>query len=123
MIKVFWKYIFGLSLLALNFASVFSLSVQIPTPSGQDDIIIAESTVESDESTLFDIIQIINDYLWFSIAGVAMVVLTYAWIKLMVAEWDKEQIRMANRMVVSAMIAIFTAMLSYALIKLVVNLF
>jgi hypothetical protein len=57
---------------------VFSLSVQIPTPSGQEDIIVAESTVESDESTLFDVIQIINDYLWFAIAGMAMVVLVVA---------------------------------------------
>ena len=123
MMKIFWKYILWLSLIGLSLAGVFSLSVKIPTPSGQEDIIVAESTVESDESTLFDVIQIINDYLWFSIAGMAMVVLVYAWIKLIWAEWDKEDIKTANRMVVSSIIAVFAAMLSYAIIKLVVNLF
>ena len=121
--KMFWKYLLWLSLLAWSFASVFSLSVQIPTPSGQADIIVAESTVESDESTLFDVIQIINDYLWFSIAGMAMVVLIASGIKLMMAEWNKEDITKANRMIVSAIIAIFAAILSYTIIKLVVNLF
>ena len=121
--KMFWKYILWISLLIWSFASVFSLSVQIPVPHGQEDIIVAESTVESDESTLFDIIQIINDYLWFSIAGMAMVVLIASGIKLIMAEWNKEEITKANRMIVSAIIAIFLAMLSYAIIKLVVNLF
>ena len=123
MIKLVWKYLLWLLLFTWSLASVFSLSVQIPTPSWQEDIIIAESTVESDESTLFDVIQIINDYLWFSIAGLAMVVLVYAWVKLILAEWNKEDVSKANRMVVSAIIAIFAAMLSYAIIKLVVNLF
>lgn len=123
MIKLFWKYILWLSLISLSLASVFSLSVQIPTPSGQSDIIVAESTVESNESTLFDVIQIINDYLWFAIAGMAMVVLVYAGIKLIWAEGNKEDITSANKMMVSAIIAIIAAMLSYAIIKLVVNLF
>ena len=123
MIKLIWKYLLWLSLLAGSFASVFSLSVQIPVPHWQEDIIVAESTVESDESTLFDIIQIVNDYLWFSIAGAAMIVLITAGIKLIMAEWNKEDITKANRMIVSAIIAIFAAMLSYAIIKLVVNLF
>ncbi len=123
MIKLFWKYLLWLSLLAWSFASVFSLSVQIPVPHWQEDIIVAESTVESDESTLFDVIQIINDYLWFSIAGMAMVVLIAAGMKLIVAQWNKEETTKANRMIVSSIIAIFAAMLSYAIIKLVVNLF
>ena len=123
MIKLFWKYILWLSMLALNVSSIFALSVQVPTPSGQDDIIVAESTIESDESTIFDIIQIVNDYLWFAIAGMAMVVLVVSWLKLILAEWNKEETSKSNKMIVSAIIAIFVAMLSYAIIKLIVNLF
>ena len=123
MIKLFWKYILWLSILTLNVSSIFALSVQVPTPSGQDDIIVAESTIESDESTIFDIIQIVNDYLWFAIAGIAMVVLVVSWLKLILAEWNKEETGKASKMIVSAIIAIFVAMLSYAIIKLVVNLF
>lgn len=121
--KTLWKYIFWLSVLGLSLSSVFSYTLKIPPTGGQEDIIVASSTIESNESTIFDVIQIINDYLWFSIAGLAMVVLIYAWIKLILAEWDKEEVKKANRMVISAIIAIFAAMLSYAIIKLVVNLF
>jgi hypothetical protein len=53
----------------------------------------------------------------------AMVVLVVAWIKLILAEGDKEEVTKANRMVISSMIAIFASMLSYAIIKLIVNLF
>ncbi len=121
--NLFSKLILWLTLCGLSLASVFSLSVQIPTPSGQEDIIVATSTVSSDESTLFDVIQIINDYLWFAIAGVAMIVIAAAWIKLILAQWDKEQTSSANKMLISAIIAIFVSMMSYAIIKLVVNLF
>ena len=121
--KIFVKYILWLSLLWLNISNIFALSVQIPTPSGQDDIIVAESTIESDESTIFDIIQIVNDYLWFAIACVAMVLIVISGLKLILADWNKEETTKANRMIVSAIIAIFAAMLSYAVIKLVVNLF
>jgi len=111
-------------LLTLNFANVFAITLQVPTPSGQEDIVVTwPSQVESNESTIFDIIQIVNDYLWFAIAGIAMVVLISAWIKLILAEWDKEKVSSANRMVISSIIAIFVAMVSYAIIKLVINLF
>lgn len=122
--KIFSKFIVWLTLFGLNLAGVFSYTVQVPTPSGQDDIVVTWPTqLQSDESTIFDIIQIVNDYLWFAIAGVAMVVLIAAWIKLILAEGEKEKVSSANRMVISSIIAIFVAMLSYAIIKLVVNLF
>lgn len=122
--KILWKIVLWLGLLGLNLTSVFAVTVQVPTPSGQDDIVVTWPTqVESDESTIFDIIQIVNDYLWFAIAGVAMVVIIAAGIKLLIAEWEKDKVSSANRMIISSMIAIFVAMVSYALIKLAVNLF
>ncbi|HKL44202.1 MAG TPA: hypothetical protein VJ892_02910 [Candidatus Absconditabacterales bacterium] len=122
--KIFFKIVLGFTLLGFNLANVFAITLQVPTPSGQEDIVVTGPTqVESNESTIFDIIQIINDYLWFSIAGIAMVVLISAGIKLILAEGDKEKVSSANRMVISSIIAIFVAMVSYAIIKLVINLF
>lgn len=116
---ILWSWV-----LALILSGAFAVSVQVPTPSGQDDIVVTGPTqVESDESTIFDIIQIVNDYLWFSIAGIAMVLLISAWIKLIMAGGDKEKTSSANRMVMGSIIAIFAAMISYAIIKLIVNLF
>jgi hypothetical protein len=122
--KFLWKIIISISLFTLNAVNVFWITLQVPTPSGQEDIVVTWPTqVESDETTIFDIIQIVNDYLWFAIAGVAMIVLVYGWIKLITGQWNKDVVSSANKMVISSMIAIFVAILSYAIIKLVVNLF
>ena len=105
-------------------ANVLAVTLQVPTPSGQENIIVTWPTqLESNESTIFDVIQIINDYLWFAIAGVAMVVLVFAWIKLMIARWNKEDTAAATRMITATIVAIFASMLSYAAIKLIINLF
>lgn len=104
--------------------NVFWVTLQVPTPSGQEDIVVTWPTqVESNESTIFDIIQIVNDYLWFSIAWVAMIVLLYGWVKLITGQGKSEVVSAANKMVISAIIAIFVSIVSYAIIKLVVNLF
>ncbi len=122
--KSMMKMLLILSVFGFNVVNVFWITLQIPTPSGQDDIVVTWPTqVESNESTIFDIIQIVNDYLWFAIAWVAMVVLIYWWIKLITAGGNKDAVSTANKMIVSAMIAIFVAILSYAIVKLVVNLF
>jgi len=118
------KLIFIISLLWINISNVFWITLQTPNPHWQEDINVSWFTqIESDETTVFDIIQIINDYLWFAIAGVAMVVLVYWWIKLMTAGGNKDAMSTANKMIIWAIIAIFVAILSYAIIKLVVNLF
>jgi hypothetical protein len=119
-----WRIMLVVGLFSLNMANVFWITLQVPTPSGQEDIVVTWPTqIESDETTIFDIIQIVNDYLWFSVAGVAMIVLVYGWIKLITGQWNKEVVSSANKMIVSSMIAIFVSIISYALIKLVVNLF
>jgi hypothetical protein len=111
-------------LVGINLSTIFAITLQVPTPSGQDDIVVTGPTqVESNESTIFDVIQIINDYLRFSIAGVAMILLIYGWIKLITGEWNKESVSSANKMIISSIIAILVAIVSYALVKLVVNLF
>jgi len=118
------KLIITLSILLINTLNVFGVTLQTPNPHWQSDINVSWFTqIESDETTIFDIIQIINDYLWFTIAWVAMVVLVYWWIKLITAGWKKETVSSANKMIFSAAIAIFVSILSYAIIKLVVNLF
>ncbi len=122
--KIFLKLGLWIGFLWSMMTNVFAFTLQVPTPSGQDDIIVTWPTqIESNESTIFDIIQIINDYLWFAIAGVAMVVLIFAWIKLMIARWNKEDTGAATKMITATIVAIFASMLSYVVIKLIINLF
>lgn len=117
------KLVITLLILLTNTLNVFWYNLQIPNSHFQKDINISTTRLESDETTVFDIIQIVNDYLWFAIAWIAMVVLVVGWIKLITAGWQKETLSTANKMIVSAFIAIFVSIVSYTIIKLIVNLF
>lgn len=57
------KLIITLSILLINTLNVFGVTLQTPNPHWQSDINVSWFTqIESDETTIFDIIQIINDY-------------------------------------------------------------
>ena len=106
--------------------STHELRLDVPTPSWQWDlskIIPSGSTrVHTDRTELVDIINIINKYLWFSLAWIAMAIFVYAWI-LLIAWWKKENFEKANKMLLAAGVAIVVSMLSYTIIKLILNLF
>jgi hypothetical protein len=57
------------------------------------------------------------------VAGVAMAVFIFAGIKLIIAKGNKESTWAATKLITSAMIAILVSMLSYAVIRLIINLF
>ena len=103
--------------------NVFALKIQVPTPSGQDDIIVNGSTnVQTDETELIDLINIVNEYLWFILAWLAFVIFVVAGIKL-ITWWTKDNMSKANKMLIWSVIAIVISMLSYALVKILINLF
>ncbi|MEI8090696.1 MAG: hypothetical protein WCG98_00050 [bacterium] len=55
-----------------------AIIVEVPTQQGQEDVAITGPTlIQSDESTLYDTIQLINKYLWFAIAVVCMGILVF----------------------------------------------
>jgi|GEM_PF-1490853 len=56
--------IFGLT----SLFSTFAIVVEVPSSQGQEDVMVTgPSQIQADESTLFETIQTINKYLWFSI--------------------------------------------------------
>lgn len=110
-------------ILWINISNIFALKLLVPTPSGQDDIIVNWSTqIKTDEVELIDTINIVNEYLWFILAWLAFVIFVIAGIKL-IAWWEKDNLSKANKMLVWSAIAIVVSMLSYALVKLLINLF
>ena len=119
-----------LSLLAATI-TMFSLAsfssaiiLQVPPAQGQEDIIqTGPSQIQTDESTLFEIIQIINKYLWFSIWGVAMVVFVIAGFYLITASGNADQTKKANKMFFGSIIAIMICIVSYSVVRILVNLF
>lgn len=93
----------------------------LPESTWQRDVNIESTQVQTKESTIFEYIRIINDYLWFWIAWIAMFVLMFAWLKF-ISSWWKDA-KKAGVLALSCVIAITVAMLSYLLVNLVVWLF
>ena len=109
---------------ALSIVQVHAITVDIPW----DDIVVRDGNIPTDAVTwdsesLIKLIQQINQYLWFSIAVVCLVVVLYSGFNIIMAQWDKEKLKKANSSLTWAIIGIFIAIFSYVLVRLVVNLF
>lgn len=116
--------LFTILLLWLYTINVLWYVVTVPNSNADQDVIVNWSTtIQADESTLFELIQIINKYLWFSIWAVCMVVLIIWWIKLMSAQGDGDKVSQSNRMLFGAWVGIMISIFSYAAVRLIVNLF
>ncbi len=104
--------------------NIFAIDIQIPSSQWNEDIIVTwPSQIHTDESTIFEMIQLINQYLWFSIWFVCMIVLIIGGFKLISAEWDAGKTKKANAMFSWAIIWILICILSYAAVRVTVNLF
>lgn len=111
--------IFGLT----SLFSTFAIVVEVPSSQGQEDVMVTgPSQIQADESTLFETIQTINKYLWFSIWVICMWVLIFWWIKLITAQGDPTKMKEANKLLMWALIWILIAIFSYALVRIIVNL-
>lgn len=113
---------------AIILASMMTLSyttaivVQVPPAAGNADINVQNPVVEADESTLFVVFQFINQYLRFFMGAVAMGVLVYGGFLLMTASGDSEKVSQANGIIIGAGIGIGIVLISYAAIRLIINI-
>lgn len=106
-----------------SFFSTFAIIVEVPSPQGQEDVMVTGPTqIQSDEWTLFETIQTINTYLRFSLWAICMGVLIFWWIKLITAQWDPAKMKEANKLLTWALIWILIVVFSYAIIRIIVNL-
>lgn len=113
-----WWSIFGIS----NIVN-WEFTLLVPNVNWQDDIIISwPTTVETNETELVDIINIVNKYLRFILGWLAFAIFVYAGIQLIVW-WSKEAMSKANKMLLYSIVAIVVAMLSYTLVNILINLF
>lgn len=119
-----WKKILLAALLVLPLFNSYAIVVQVPDGQGQEDVAVTWPTqIQWDESSFFAIIQVVNKYLWFGIGVVCMAVLIVGGFKLITAQGDAEKLKQGNKLLMWALIGILIAILSYAIIRLVVNLF
>lgn len=115
----------GLWLLVCNQASALTIETvnltQTSTPAGGQANRLGPITADAD--SYLNILNIVNDYLWFALAAVCVGVLIYVGIKLMTAQWDKKNMQQANRALVGMVIGLGIAYFSYTIIRMVANWF
>ena len=122
--NIMWKKIFLALLFTLPALNSYAIVVQVPNSQGQQDVAVTGPTqVQGDESSFFQLIQTINQYLRFGIGVVCMAVLVIGGFKLITASGNPEKLKQANKLLMWALIGILISLLSYSIIRLVVNLF
>lgn len=124
MIKKIILWIFGLFMIGSFFQQSFAITVELPRAQWNPDIaVIWPEQISGDETTFFNTIQLVNKYLWFWLGVVCMVVLVWGWIQLITANGNDEKMKKTNKLLMWALIGILISILSYSVVRLVVNLF
>lgn len=121
------KIITSLFLFWISFLSMVSaITIEIPDPEWNVDVSAITpwaTQISGDESSFFETIQMINQYLWIWIWLVCMFFLVYSWIGLITANGNEAKMKSANKTLTGALIGIIICILSYAVVRVVVNLF
>ena len=113
--------VFATNILGLN--TVVAINVTTPPSDGYEDITITWPTrVDGEEKDLFALIQLINQYLWFTIWVVCFALFLYGGFKLITARGDEWGIKTAMNISMGSGIGILISVFSYLLVRLVVNL-
>lgn len=122
--KVFLFLLSSFILFFCNIGLVWAIDIYVPWSQWNENIVVAWPTqVDTDEWTLFEIIQIVNEYLRFSVWFFCLIVLIIGGFKIITAEWNSDKLKKANKITIWGVIWIFIAILSYAAVRLIVNLF
>jgi hypothetical protein len=103
--------------------STHAITLEVPRSQGNEDVMVTgPEQVTGDETSFFELIQTINEYLRFSIGAVCMGVLIFGGIQLITASGNEEKMKTANKLLMGALIGILIAVLSYAIVRLIINI-
>jgi len=101
-----------------------AIVIDVPDPAWNSNVAVVWPTqVSGDESSFFQTIQMVNKYLWMSLWLVCMILLVYSGIGLISANGDEKKMKSANSTLMWALVGILICIFSYAVVRLVVNLF
>jgi uncharacterized membrane protein len=103
---------------------VIGYTVEVPWSQWYVDINVAWSTrIGDNQREIVEYIQLVNQYLWFSLGAVCMAALIYGWFKAMSSQGDENKTKSAITIMINATIGVMIAISSYSLIRIIVNLF
>lgn len=104
----------------VNVFTVFSYEVDLPTINSN---IKTEYSIDTSNNNYYiDVSKIITKYLWYFLWVVSFAVVLYAWVLLLKSEWDQQELKKANKMLIWGMIWIFTSLLAYSIVNVIIKL-
>ena len=131
--KMLRKFVLLMCLGLLGSINYYSFWYQVdlpgPTSNIQSEWTIVASHVKEDETDKKKIpyfkylAKILTTYVWLFTWVVAFAVVLYAWFLLTTSQWTPEDLKKANKMLVWWLVWIFVSLLSYLIIKVLINLF
>ncbi len=121
-IKKIAKLVLILILLFSQFIQVFSYKVE---PWNQTVNIHSEWVINMSKWDSFykKLAKTFTEHIWFFTWVVAFIIVITAWFYLLNSQWTPEDLKKANKMLIRGMVWIFLSLLSYWLIKVLINLF
>lgn len=103
---------------------VFWVTIEIPPVNGSDDIISPDGdTIIWETNSWMNLMKQANEYVWFVLFLVAMIMLIVGGYWLITAEWDSAYLKKANKLVIYGLVWIVISISSYFIVKLLVNMF
>jgi hypothetical protein len=121
--NLYYSFLFIVYWIILFVSTIQAVVVEVPPAWGSNDVVVSGPTrVVADESTVFSFIQFINQYLWLALGVVALGVLVYGGFKLISSQGDGSAFDKARDLIIWTVIGIVIVILSYAIVRLVINL-
>lgn len=112
------KIILSILLFTMTFTT-FSYEVDLPDW-GND--IQSKTSITVNETFYISISKIVTKYLWYIMWSISFGMLLYAWILLMKSEWEDKELKKANKIIIWWVVWLFTSLLSYWIVNLIINL-
>lgn len=122
------KVFSSIVILSSFFMPIFWVEVRLPNDQVGDDINIttqwqmSNTRIRGDEKTLFNTVNLVNNYLRWSFTIVCTILVIYGGFELITANGDKKALKRAQWTFIGTWVWIAIAMLSYAIVRILSNI-
>ena len=107
-----------------NLISLLALQVSVPQIDANELVNVKDSTISPDKDYIFKtIFDFINKHIWLAFWVIAFALLLYAGYLLVSSEGDSQWLKKANKTLIYGLVGLLIAILSYAIVMFIVNLF
>ncbi len=110
----------------VSFSKVSAVNILVPNKWTSDDYYIpkgSSSIITSDGDTITRTIQTVNQYLRYWLWLVLLIIIIVSWLKIIFSNGNKEILKKNLKIMWYSLIWLVVAILSYVIVRIVINLF